>query len=147
MSAESPLEQRLNESIDKMSKTLGEMQNLQQRNESLCVENARISQQLMERDGKLSDLVKERDSFISIRTLLEEKAHKAAEDLAVMQERMMGLANQKPVTGDELQATLLRGENLTLKAELELLKESRQRGELAHQDLLQQIETFKVRVH
>jgi len=147
VSAETPLEQRLNESIDKMSKTLGEMQTLQQRNESLCVENVRISQQLMDKDGKLSDLVKERDSLISIRTLLEEKAHKAAEDLAVMQERMMGLANQKPVTGDELQAALLRGENLSLRAELELLKESRQRGGAAHQDLLQQIETLKVGEH
>jgi len=147
VSAESPLEQRLNEAIEKVSKTLGEMQTLQKRNESLRVENARVSQQVVEKDGRLSDLLRERDSLVSIRTLLEGKVHKAAEDLAVTQERMIGLANQKPVTGDELQAALLRGENLTLKGELELLKESRQREGTAHHDLLQQIETLKVRKH
>jgi len=145
VSAESPLEQRLNEAIAKISKTLGEMQDLQQRNEGLCAENARVNQQVVEKDGKLSDLVKERDSLISVRTLLEEKAQKATEDLAVMQERMIGLANQKPVTGDELQAALLRSENLSLKEALEQLKENRRREGGAHQDLLQQIETLKVR--
>lgn len=144
MSAEGPLAVRLNAAITEIVKTTDEMQGLQQRNESLTAENAKLAQQVLGRDGQLVDLVKERDSLLSIRTLLEGKAHKAAEDLAVMQERMIGLANQKPVTGDELQATLLRSENLTLKGELDMIKQSRQRDDSALQNLLQQIETSKV---
>ena len=144
-SAEGPLEARLDEAMLKLADTIGTMQALQQRNESLSTDNARISQQVSERDGQLLELVKERDSLISIRRLLEEKVHKCMEDLAVMQERAASFANQKPVTGDDLQAALLRTENLTLKGELELLKESRRRDSGTHQNLSQQIEVLKVR--
>lgn len=129
-----------------MTTTLGDLHALQDRNEILVADNARMGQQVVEKEGRISDLMKERDSLLSFRALLEEKARKAAEDLAVMQERMMSLTNQKPVTAEDLQAALLRSENLALKEELESNRKYRQGEAHAREELSRQVDNLNVRV-
>jgi len=147
VSAPNALDQQLTDATTNIIQKFEEIADHQKRNDSLSAENARLNQQLTDKDAQLVEHVNSQHDLLSAKAALEEKVQKAGEDCERLKERLEGLS--RPSAPQELpvptvQIAILSNDNLYLKGEVKELKEKHETVKKARNELLKQVDNLQV---
>jgi len=147
VSTPTSLDQQLTDATTNIIKKFEEIADYQKRNDNLSAENARLGQQLTDKDAQLAEHVKSQHDLLSAKTALEEKAQRAGEHCERLNERLECLS--RPSAPHELplptvQIAMLSNDNLYLKGEVKDLKEKHEAVEKARNELLKQVDDLQV---
>lgn len=110
-------------------------------------ENARLTQQLADKDARLVEHVKTQQDLLSAKTELEARVSRAGEECARLKERLECVPKTLPAQDSpvvNMQVALLGNDNVYLKGEVKELGKRHELVDKARNELLRQVDDLQV---